>query len=113
MAGLLLVSQIAMAGESCMLAAMAGSAPGTPQAMSEDGCESMPIDAAACRVRCLEVDQTQAAGSPDQHFHAVSASAAVVDAIALPAFHCSPPSQSATQLPGGPPLRILHCSYQF
>jgi hypothetical protein len=109
--GLLFVSQIAAAAQACMIA-MAGSQQSPVQAMSQEGCDSTPMDAAVCRVRCLSQDQT--AASPDQPLQAVAVSASLQqDAVAPIAVQCASQFSSAARLPGGPPLRILHCSYQI
>lgn len=112
LAGLLFVSQIALAAQACMLSIAAGVPASSIQAMQEEGCDSMPMDAAACRVRCLSQDQS--AASPDQPLQAVAISPPVQHvAIATPATACPSRFASAARLPGGPPLRILHCSYQI
>jgi len=110
-AGLLFVSQVATAAQACMLG-MAGSFPASVQAMQEAGCDSMPMDDSACRAHCLSQDQT--AASPDQPLYAFAVPAPAEHAtIALPAAQNLFPSQSLARLPGGPPLRILHCSFQI
>lgn len=106
MVGLLIVSQISVAAQACMLAGMAGS----PAAvMSQEGCDGAPMDGRPCRLYCLMQDQS--AASPDQHLLAVPASTSAEHAaIALPAMRVSVLS-SAAVLRAGPPLRILYCSY--
>lgn len=112
LAGLLFVSQIASAAKSCMLSMAAGFPESSAQAMQDEGCDSMPMDAAVCKLRCLSQDQS--AASPDQPLHAVIASApAERMPPELPAAQCPSQLRSLTPLPGGPPLRILHCSYQI
>ena len=109
--GLLFVSQITAAAQACMLGMAAGLPASSVQAMQEEGCDSMPMDAAVCRVRCLSQDQSVA--SPDQPLQAVAISPPLQQtAIATPATPCPSQFSSAAHLPGGPPLRILHCSYQ-
>lgn len=109
--GLLFVSQVATAAQACMLG-MAGGFPASPVQAMPEGCESMPMAAAACQVRCLSHDQR--AVSPDQPLHALIALApAPRMAIDVPAVQCPSRSPSPARLPGGPPLRILHCSYQI
>jgi hypothetical protein len=103
------VSQIAGAAEACMVA-MASSPASAAQAMPED-CDGTPVDAAACRIRCLSQDQSTVPF--DQPAQSVAIFAHAEHAAIMPV--TAPcPSQlfSAARLPGGPPLRILHCSYQ-
>lgn len=108
-AGLMFVSQIAGAAQACMVA-MASSPASAAQAMPE-GCDGAPAGAAACRVRCLSQDQSTAPFDQPMQSVAILAHAqhAAITPIVAPC-----PSQlfSAARLPGGPPLRILHCSYQ-
>ena len=108
-AGLMFVSQIAGAAQACMVA-MAGSPASAVQAMPE-GCDGAAMDAAACRIRCLSQDLGT---TPfDQPIQSVAILAHAQHAAITP-FGTLCPSQlfSAARLPGGPPLRILHCSYQ-
>ena len=112
LAGLLFISQIASAAQACMLSMAAGFPESSAQAMQDEGCDSMPMDAAVCKLRCLSQDQS--AASPDQPLHAVIASAPAEHmAPELPAVQCPSQLRSLTRLPAGPPLRILHCSYQI
>ena len=108
-AGLLFVSQIAGAAQACMLA-MAGTQVSSAQ-MSDEGCDGTPMDSAVCRLNCLAPDQNTV--SPDQPLHAVASLAPALHAAIVP-IAVTGPSQlfSAARLPSGPPLRILHCSYQ-
>jgi hypothetical protein len=106
-AGLLFVSQIATAAQACVLGMAL-----PVQAMQEEGCGSMPMDDSACRLRCLTKDET--AASPDQPLYALALPVPAEHAtIALPAAQCPSRPPSAARMPGGPPLRILHCSYQI
>ena len=108
-AGLLFVSQIAGAAQACMLA-MAGTQVSSAQ-MSNEGCDGTPMDSAVCRLNCLAPDQNTV--SPDQPLHAVASVAPAQHVVIAPiAVAFSPQWWSAARLPGGPPLRILHCSYQ-
>ena len=108
-AGLLFVSQIAGAAQACMLA-MAGTAASSAQ-MSDEGCDGTPMDSTVCRLHCLAPDQNTV--SPDQPLQAaVSVAPAQHVVIAPIAVAFRPQLWSAARLPGGPPLRILHCSYQ-
>jgi hypothetical protein len=109
-AGLLLFTQLAMAAQACMLA-KAGPA-GASQQMAMAGCKGMPMDAGACLARCLAVDQ--AAASLDQHFHFAPPSPSIGSAsFALHGTQAPVAHVSALPVPGGPPLRILFCSYQI
>ena len=108
-AGLLLFAQIAIAAQACMLA----QPPFAPQqAMSEAGCDGMPMDAAECAARCGAQVQAPA---PDHSFHADQVAAAnFFLPFALPAVREASrwiPRHSAG--PAGPPLQILYCTYQF
>jgi hypothetical protein len=106
-AGLLLFAQVAMAAQACMLG-KAGSA-GASQQMAMAGCEGVPMDAGACLARCLAADQ--AAASLDHHFYFVPPSLSIGSASF--ALHgTQAPVAHALPVPGGPPLRILFCSYQ-
>ena len=79
--------------------------------MQED-CDSMPMDAAACRVRCLTQDPSVASTEQPPNVFVAPAPAEHAT-IALAAAQCSSKSASTARWPGGPPLRILHCSYQI
>lgn len=110
-AGLLFFSQIASAAQACNFA-MAGSLASSVQVMSDEGCDGMPMDAAVCRVRCLSQDQSAAA--PDQPWQAVTVIGPVQHAAIMPiAARCPSQSVSEARPPGGPPLRILYCSFQI
>ena len=105
-AGLLLFTQMAMAGQACML--VKAQPPSLPQ-QSMAGCESMPMDQAVCQAQCASVEQ--AGPSLDQHFTFV-ASTAVTSKVYFPIHGSDASWRQAAALPAaGPPLRVLYCSY--
>src|SRR5258708_28616213 len=107
-AGFLLVSQLAMAAQACVLGTPAGVPASAPSVMQED-CDSMPMDAAACRVRCLTQDPSVASTEQPPNVFVAPAPAEHAT-IALATAQCSSKSASTARWPGGPPLRILPCS---
>jgi hypothetical protein len=111
-AGMLFVSQVAAAAQPCMLGMSGGLPASGAQATQDEGCHSMPMDDSACRLQCLAQDE--AAASPDQQHNPFAAPAPFAHAlVALPAASSPFPAHSIARLPSGPPLRILHCSYQI
>jgi hypothetical protein len=105
-AALLLSTQLAMAAAGCTLSS------GAPaQAGAEAGCGDMPMDQGVCLACCVAGDQ--AAATPDQPFHLLAASASIGAATsAIPDDRAFAPQGRAVDVPRGPPLRILFCSYQ-
>ena len=108
-AGLLVFAQVAIAAQACMLAERSLA---LQQAMSEAGCDGIPVDTTECAARCGA--QAQAA-VPDHSFHADQIAAADFS----PPF-ISPAVREVSRLvprhspgPAGPPLQVLYCSYQF
>ena len=108
-ASLLVFAQIAIAAQACMLAERSSA---LQQAMSEAGCDGIPVDTTECAARCGA--QAQAA-APDHSFHADQVAVANFFApFALPAIREASrlvPRQSPG--PAGPPLQVLYCSYQL
>ena len=108
-AGLVVFAQIAIAAQACMLAERSFA---LQQAMSEAGCDGIPVDSTECAARCGA--QAQAA-VPDHSVHADQVAVANFFApFALTAIREAPrlvPRQSPG--PAGPPLRVLYCSYQL
>jgi len=109
-AGLLLVSQIATAAQACTLS-VAGGVPASHVQVMQDDCDSISMDAAACQVRCLTQDPSVASTEQPPNVFVASAPAEHAT-IALAATQCLSKSASTARWPSGPPLRILHCSYQ-
>lgn len=110
-AGLLFVSQIAGAAQACMLAMAGAQATSAQMSGSDEGCDGTPMDSTVCRLHCLAPDQNTV--SPDQPLQAAASVAPAQHVVIAPVAVVLPPQLwSAARLPGGPPLRILHCSYQ-
>lgn len=106
-AALLLSTQLAMAAAGCTLSF------GAPtQAGAEAGCAGMPMDQDVCLACCVAGDQ--AAASPDQPLYFLAPSASIAAAtFAIPDDRAVAFQGRAVDVPrGGPPLRILFCSYQ-
>lgn len=105
-AGLLLFTQFATASQACRLA-VHGAA---QQPMAMEGCDSMAMQKAVCQAHCATLDQ--AGLSLDQHFVFISTVAAIPVAD-FPSHAMGAPFRQTLLPVAGPPLRILHCSYQF
>ena len=105
-AGLLLFTQFAIASRACMLASHGAA----QETMAMEGCDSMAMQKAVCQAHCATLDQT--GQSLDQHFLFVSTSAAIPVAD-FPSRAIGAPFKQTLLPIAGPPLRILHCSYQF
>lgn len=105
-AALLLSTQLAMAAAGCTLSR------GAPaQAAAEAGCAGMSMDQGVCLACCVAADQ--AAASPDHPLYFLAPSASIGAAtFAIPDDRAFAPQGRAVDVPRGPPLRILFCSYQ-
>ena len=108
-AGLLLFAQHVSATQVCMLVPdRAGTA--SAEQMS-DGCDATPMGPVNCSAHCQHADQSATSGADKLQFVApVAYTSLAVPSVA----RIHPPQRaSASRLPGGPPLRVLFCSYQI
>jgi hypothetical protein len=108
-ASLVLITQIAMAAEGCML--RPGTAGLQPAAVEQAGCDGMAMDETLSLACCVAGEQ--AAATVDQQLHFVPPSHSTGRGhFPLPEVHAAAARDAASDVPRGPPLRILFCSYQ-
>ena len=107
-AGLLLFAQYAIAAQGCKLDH--AWIPGTSQQAADRDCDGVPMSGSGCLAHCLSLDEQSS--SLDHHFFTAPAASSPVPAGFVLAEIGSIPRPAAVQLPAGPPLQVLYCSYQ-
>ena len=107
-AGLVVVTQTAIAAQGCMLTGASGLSTAVAQATP---CDAMGMDEAPCLACCVVGEE--AVGALDQHLVFVPPSDSIGSRqFPMPETHADAAHGAAWDVPRGPPLRILFCSYQ-